>query len=249
MPDKSENMREKYRVKHERKRGRGNIANINFTLKHVQPLTLNQKITFKEYLAGNNMMLHGLPGTGKSFLLLYLSLNEIMNSNSVYKKLVIIRSVVPTRDVGFLPGNSREKTRVYEAPYYAIFSELFERSDAYEYLKLRGVVDFMTTSFIRGITLNDCIVLVDEMQNASLHELDSCITRIGQNCKVLFSGDFRQSDFTRFHDKEGVIQFMKIIRSMQGKGFSFIEFTRDDIVRSDLVKNYIIAKDALQINC
>jgi phosphate starvation-inducible protein PhoH and related proteins len=193
------------------------------------------------------LMLHGFAGTGKTFLLLYLAINQVLNENSPYKKVVIVRSVVPTRDVGFLPGNPKEKVKVYEAPYYAILTELFGRGDAYEYLKSKGIMEFMTTSFIRGITLNDCIVIVDEMQNASLHELDSCITRIGHDCKIHFSGDFRQSDFTRYGEREGVISFMKIIRAMEHNNFSFIEFQKNDIVRSDTVRDYIVAKEQLRI--
>lgn len=220
---------------------------INFTLTHVQPLTSNQKATFREYGLGKHLMLHGLPGTGKTFLLLYLALNQILNENSPYKKIVIIRSVVPTRQIGFLPGGPKDKAKVYEVPYYAILSELFGRGDAYDYLKNKGIMEFMTTSFIRGITLNDCIVIMDEMQNATLHELDSCITRIGHNCKILFSGDFRQSDFTFYREREGLMHFMSIIKNMRSGSFSFVEFQREDIVRSELVKEYIIARDKLKI--
>lgn len=220
---------------------------INFSLRHIQPLTSNQKVTFREYAANKNLMLHGLPGTGKTFLLLYLALNQILVENSPYRKVIIVRSVVPTRDVGFLPGSPKEKARVYEAPYYAILTELFGRGDAYDYLKNKGLIEFMTTSFIRGITLNDCIVIVDECQNATLHELDSCITRIGHNCKIHFAGDFRQSDFTRYNEREGVINFMKIIKAMSDANFSFVEFTEHDIVRSETVRDYILAKDRLRI--
>jgi phosphate starvation-inducible PhoH-like protein len=220
---------------------------INFSLKNIQPLTYNQKVTFREYSNDKNLMLHGFAGTGKTFLLLYLALNQVLNENSPYKKVIIVRSVVPTRDVGFLPGSPKEKVKVYEAPYYAILTELFGRGDAYEYLKTKGIIEFMTTSFIRGITINDAIVIVDEMQNASLHELDSCITRIGHNCKIHFSGDFRQSDFTRYGEREGVINFMRIIKAMEHNNFSFVEFQKNDIVRSDTVKDYIVAKEQLGI--
>ena len=134
---------------------------INFTLKYVQPLTSNQKVTFREYATDKNMMLHGSPGTGKTFLLLYLALNQILKENSPYKKIIILRSVVPTRNIGFLPGKPADKAKVYEGPYYAILSELFGRGDAYDYLKNKGYIEFLTTSFIRGITLRDCIVIVD----------------------------------------------------------------------------------------
>jgi len=221
------------------------VNKLNFRLKHVEPLTKNQRITFEKYHDGKNLLLHGIAGTGKSFLSIYLSLQSILSDGSRYKKLVIVRSVVPTRDMGFLPGNNKEKTKVYEAPYLAIFSELFERGDAYEYLKGKNIVDFISTSFIRGITLNDCIIVVDEIANMTLHELDSVITRVGQNCKILFCGDFRQSDFTREHEKNGLNDFMRIIQRM--KSFEFIDFDENDIVRSSMVKEYILAKDRLKI--
>ena len=222
-----------------------NQEKLNFNLKHVEPLTENQKRSFEAYQQGKNLMLHGIAGTGKSFISLYLSLNQILSENSVYKKLVIVRSVVPTRDMGFLPGSSKEKAKVYESPYYAICSELFGRGDAYDYLKNKNLVEFISTSFIRGVTLNDCIIVVDEIANLTLHELDSVITRVGKNCRIIFSGDFRQSDFTKDQEKNGLNDFMRIIKRM--KSFEFIDFQREDIVRSKMVKDYIISKEELKI--
>jgi len=218
---------------------------INFNLKRIEPLTDNQKLSFEAYNQNRNLMLHGIAGTGKSFISLYLALNQVLSENSQYRKIVIVRSVVPTRDMGFLPGNNKEKAKVYEAPYYAICSELFGRSDAYEYLKNRNIIDFISTSFIRGITLNDSIVIVDEIANLTGHELDSVITRIGKNCKVIFCGDFRQSDFTKDQEKNGLMDFMKIIKRM--RSFEFVDFQKEDIVRSSMVKNYIIEKDKLNL--
>jgi phosphate starvation-inducible protein PhoH len=218
---------------------------INFKLKNIEPLTENQRLTFEKYHEGKNLLLHGIAGTGKSFLSTYLSIQTILSETTRYKKLIIVRSVVPTRDMGFLPGNNKDKAKVYEAPYQAIFTELFGRGDAYEYLKQKGVVDFISTSFIRGITLNDCIIVVDEIANMTLHELDSVITRVGKNCKIIFCGDFRQSDFTKEQDKNGLKNFMRIIDRM--KSFDYIDFTENDIVRSSIVKEYIIAKDRLKI--
>jgi phosphate starvation-inducible protein PhoH len=222
-----------------------NSLKLNFKLKNVEPLTENQRLTFEKYHDGKNLLLHGIAGTGKSFLSIYLSLQTILSEPTRYKKLIIVRSVVPTRDMGFLPGNNKEKTKVYEAPYQAIFTELFGRGDAYEYLKNKGVVDFISTSFIRGITLNDCIIVVDEIANMTLHELDSVITRVGKNCKIIFCGDFRQSDFTKEHEKNGLTDFMRIIQRM--RTFDYVDFTEHDIVRSAMVKEYIIAKDRLKI--
>lgn len=220
-------------------------SRLNFELKHIAPLTDNQKLTFEAYDAGKNLLLHGIAGTGKSFISTYLAMKQILADDPRYKRLVIVRSVVPTRDMGFLPGNNREKTKVYEAPYYAIFDELFGRGDAYEYLKQRGFVEFISTSFIRGVTLNDCVIVVDEIANMTLHELDSVITRVGKNCRIVFCGDFRQSDFTREHEKNGLHDFMKILQRM--KSFEFVDFNEQDIVRSSLVKDYIITKDRLKI--
>jgi phosphate starvation-inducible PhoH-like protein/PhoH-like ATPase len=220
------------------------VQRNNLSLKHFEPLTANQKITYQNFNA-KNLMLHGMAGTGKSFISLYLSLKEVIKAESIYKKVVIVRSVVPTRDMGFLPGNNKEKAKVYEAPYYAICTELFGRGDAYEVLKSRGIVDFISTSFIRGITLNDSIIVVDEIANLTLHELDSIITRVGKNCKIVFCGDFSQSDFTREQDRNGLKDFMRIIERM--KSFEFIEFDENDIVRSSMVKEYIISKHRLGI--
>lgn len=218
---------------------------LNFNIKRIEPLTHNQRLSFEAYDQGRNLMLHGMAGTGKSFISLYLALNQILLDNSQYKKVIIVRSVVPTREMGFLPGNPKEKTKVYEAPYYAICTELFGRSDSYEYLKSKNLIEFISTSFIRGTTLNDCIVIVDEMQNLVGHELDSVITRVGKNCKIIFCGDFRQSDFIKENDKSGFNDFINIIKRL--KGFDFIDFVKDDIVRSSMVKAYIIEKDRQNI--
>ena len=237
--------RKQKRIQGQDKGREDNSLKINFRLKNIEPLTENQSKTFEYYSRDKNLMLHGIAGTGKSFISCYLSMRQLMDEDSRYKKLIIVRSVVPTRDMGFLPGNNKEKTKVYEAPYQAIFTELFGRGDAYEYLKQRGVVEFISTSFIRGITLNDCIVVVDEIANMTLHELDSVITRVGKNCKIMFCGDFRQSDFTKEHEKSGLIDFMKILNRM--KTFEHVEFDENDIVRSAMVKEYIIAKTRLNI--
>ena len=222
-----------------------NQEKLNFQLKKIEPLTKHQKESFEAYEAGKNLMLHGIAGTGKSFISMYLALNQILGGESPYKQVIIVRSVVPTRDMGFLPGNSKEKAKVYEAPYYAICTELFGRGDSYEYLKQKNLIEFISTSFIRGITLNNCIIIVDEIANMTLHELDSVITRVGKNCKIMFSGDFRQSDFTKDHERNGLPQFMRIVEKM--KSFTFIDFDENDIVRSSMVKDYIIWKDRLGI--
>lgn len=222
----------------------GNVTEkLNFSLKYVDPLTVNQENTFKAWEDGQNLLLVGTAGTGKSFLSAYLGMKEILETKE-QQKLAIVRSVVPTRDMGFLPGSNKEKSKVYEAPYYSIFSELFGRGDAYDYLKNKGVVEFMTTSFVRGITINDCVVVVDEIQNMVPGELHSVITRIGKNCRVIFAGDIKQNDLNPRKEESGFKDFFKVINKM--RGFSVVEFTREDIVRSDLVRQYIIAREDLE---
>ena len=215
----------------------------NFNLKHVNPLTENQRIAFDAFDDGKHLMLHGMAGTGKTFLALSKTIDALMSNKGVQNKIYIVRSVVPTRDMGFLPGNQKEKMKVYEAPYYAICTELFNRSDAYEILKQKNAIEFISTSFIRGITMNNCYVIVDEVNNMTFHELDSVITRIGKGCRVLFCGDFRQSDLTKEQERNGLKDFMKVIGKLND--FVHVDFLEQDIVRSKLVKEYIIARQKL----
>jgi len=228
------------RITRKQRKAKQKNVQTSLKLKHIEPKTHNQVRLFDEYQSGKHLLLQGVAGTGKTFISSYLAIKEILSHQTDKHKLVIVRSVVPTRDMGFLPGSQKEKQKAYEAPYYSIFTELFGRGDAYEYLKGRGMVDFISTSFIRGITLNNAIVLVDECQNLTFHELDSIVTRIGQDCRIIFAGDFRQSDLEKDSEKKGLIDFMRVIRSI--RGFSSIQFEEDDIVRSKLVKDYIIAK-------
>lgn len=215
-----------------------NRGNNALSLATIEPITTTQEDVFEAYDEGRHLCLHGVAGTGKTFLAMYLALDSVFQRQ--YNRVVVVRSVVPTRDMGFLPGNQKEKQRVYEQPYMAIATELFGRGDAYEVLKSKNIIDFISTSFVRGVTLDNCVVIVDECQNMTFHELDSVITRMGENCRVLFCGDYRQSDLLRDFEKKGLKDFMRVLSNMQH--FDILEFSEDDIVRSALVKEYIIAK-------
>lgn len=194
------------------------------------------------YFDGNNLCLHGLAGTGKTWLSMYLALNDVMD-NDQYDKLYIVRSIVPTREVGFLPGSLKDKIKIYEDPYKTICNELFGRGDAYDILKTKNYVEFLSTSYLRGVTLNNCVVIVDEINNMTFHELDSIITRMGNNTRIIFCGDYRQSDLSYDKDKEGLQKFLKVINSINS--FSYFEFGVEHIVRSKLVRDYIIAKSKM----
>lgn len=212
-------------------------------LRTINPLTDNQRLVFESWEDGAHLFLSGCPGTGKTFLSIYLALKEIQNDPTLHK-VVIIRSVVPTREIGHLPGTIAEKSAVYESPYVSIFHELYGRGDAYELMKTKDQVEFMITSFLRGSTIDNCVVVVDEMSNCNYHELCSIITRFGKNCRVIFAGDYWQSDL-KHYEKEGVLSFIKIIREMES--FDYIEFVEDDICRSELVKEFIITRNRLEL--
>jgi phosphate starvation-inducible protein PhoH len=212
-----------------------------FSLHPITPLTENQGKSFDAFRKGKHILMHGYAGTGKTFCALYLGLENIFSEQgSNYKKLVVVRSVVPSRDMGFLPGSAMEKMRVYEEPYMEICDDLFGQGNGYNILKERGLFEFTTTSFLRGVTFTDSIVIVDEMQNMTFQELDTVMTRIGENCQIVFCGDFRQTDLDKDADKNGLHKFMDILHKLQG--FEYIEFGREDIVRSSIVKDYIIAR-------
>jgi len=235
------NEKDLYKFNKRRKR-KSQVKKQLLQLQHINPMTSNQEAVFTSYNKGNNILLHGVAGTGKTFLSLYLALDELLNDNIDRKeKVVIVRSAVPTRDIGFLPGKETEKTAIYEQPYKAICSEILNRGDAYDILKTKNIIEFITTSYIRGITLDDAIIIVDECQNMTFHELDSIITRVGINSKILLCGDFRQTDLNKPYEKSGIKQFMDITNKMYY--FDNIEFGFDDIVRSAFVKEYIMAKE------
>jgi len=209
----------------------------------ISPMTDAQSDAFDAWNEGHNLMLHGIAGTGKTFLALYFAIKEVWNKNTPYRKVFIIRSTVSTRNQGFMPGTKAQKEAVYEEPYGPIASTIFGRGDAYQLMKQKNIVEFRSTSFLRGATFDDCIIVVDEMQNMSDGELHTIMTRVGQNCKIIFAGDIKQDDLTskRYNEESGLATFMKIISRMEE--FEFVEFFADDIVRSDLVKSYIIERD------
>lgn len=214
----------------------------SFRLKEIKPLTDTQKDVFDAWEEGYNLMLHGVAGTGKTFLALYLAFKEMLSSE-LHHKVYVVRSSVSSRDIGFLPGNPMEKMQQYELPYKAITNDLWSRGDAYDICKSKGSFEFVSTSFLRGITFNNCIIVVDEIQNMSFQELDTVITRIGKNVKLIFAGDYRQTDL-KLNEQSGLKKFLKIIEGMDE--FDFIEFAPEDIVRSTMVKSYILKKLELE---
>lgn len=220
------------------------MAKNKFDLRNVTPLTPNQQKMFSAYRNGQNIVGHGFAGTGKTFISLYLALEEILGGSTLYDKVIIVRSVVPSREMGYLPGSIKEKTKVYEEPYKEICDDLFGRGDAYDILKMRGVIQFTTTSFLRGITFNNAIVLVDEAQNLAYSELYTTLTRLGDTSRLLVCGDFRQTDLKKYESNNSLIHMMNILKKMNS--VQFIEFEKNDIVRSNFVREFIIKSTEYQ---
>ena len=217
----------------------------------IKPLTPSQEKVFDAWDKQKNMFLFGCAGTGKSFVTMYLALRDILDEKTPYNKLYVVRSLVPTREIGFLPGDHEDKANLYQIPYKNMVRFMFEMPDdpsfemLYANLKAQDTVSFWSTSFIRGTTIDNSIVLVDESENLNFHELDSIITRLGVNSRIIFAGDAAQTDLTKAHEKTGIMDFKKIIDDMDE--FESIEFSIDDIVRSGLVKSYLISKMNLGI--
>jgi phosphate starvation-inducible PhoH-like protein len=218
------------------------------SLVDIQPLTKNQKELFESYSQDKHLFVYGCAGTGKTFCALYLALKDVLDELTPYDKIVIVRSLVATREIGFLPGDHEDKSSLYQIPYKNMVKYMFElTSDAefemlYGNLKQQETIKFWSTSFLRGTTLDNSIIIVDECQNLNFHELDSIITRVGDNSRIMFCGDATQSDLTKTNERNGILDFMKIIQRMPE--FESIEFGVEDIVRSGLVKSYIVNKMA-----
>ena len=213
---------------------------------NIEPLTDNQKRLFQSYQNNKQVVSYGAAGTGKTFITLFNALKDVLNENSVYEKIYIVRSLVATREIGFLPGDYEDKSDIYQVPYKHMVKYMFQMpSDAdfemlYGNLKAQDTIKFWSTSFLRGTTLDNAIVIVDEFQNLNFHELDSIMTRVGENSKICFCGDATQTDLQKTNEKNGIVDFIKILRTMPS--FDLIEFGIDDIIRSGIVKEYIIAK-------
>ena len=215
-------------------------------MRDIEPLTDNQKSLFEAYAKDQNLVAYGVAGTGKTFITLYNALRDVLDPSTPYEKVYIVRSLVATREIGFLPGDHDDKSCLYQIPYKHMVKYMFEMpSEAdfnmlYGNLKAQDTIDFWSTSFIRGTTFDKTIVIVDEFQNLNYHELDSTMTRVGAQSKIMFCGDASQSDLIKTNERNGIVDFMQILRIMSS--VDVIEFGVEDIVRSGLVKEYILAK-------
>ena len=225
------------------------ITNLDLT--KVEPITDNQKLVFNSYKKGDNQFLYGCAGTGKTFISLYLAMNEVLRSDTPYDRVVMVRSLIPTREIGFLPGDEEDKAALYQVPYSNMVQYMFKQpneqafSMLYDKLKTQGSFYFLSTSFLRGLTFDNSIIIVDECQNLNFHELDTIITRVGQDSKIIFCGDFMQTDLSKVSERNGLFDFLRILEEM--KEFNCVEFNIGDIVRSGFVRNYLIQKTKLGI--
>ena len=223
------------------------ILNTKFGMRPIKPLTPTQSDMFESYKQGLNLAAIGTAGTGKTMCAMYLALNDVLN-NKGYEQIIVIRSAVQTREQGFMPGSKEQKEALYSVPYSDIVNDLFGRGDAYRILEQKGMIKFMTSSFVRGLTFDNTIIIVDECQSMTYHELDTIITRVGESSKIIFCGDTRQDDLATSRNKadvSGLRDFLRVISKI--RSFDTITFTPEDIVRSGLVKEYILAKERLLV--
>ena len=217
----------------------------------IKSITDNQKVVFDSWKKDKNQFLFGAAGTGKTFISLYLALKDIFDQKTKYEKVILVRSLIPTRDIGFLPGDEEDKSALYQVPYQNMVQFMFEMpneqafNSLYDKLKGQGSLYFLSTSFLRGLTFDNSIIIVDECQNLNFHELDTIITRVGQDSKIVFCGDFDQSDLLKHNEKNGLHDFLRILEEMEE--FNCSEFTIGDIVRSGFVRSYLINKTKLGI--
>ena len=220
-------------------------------LVEVKPITDNQKLVFESYKKGLNQFLFGCAGTGKTFVSLYLAFQEVLKNETPYERVVMVRSLIPTREIGFLPGDEEDKAALYQVPYSNMVQFMFKQpneqafSMLYDRLKAQGSFYFLSTSFLRGLTFDNSIIIVDECQNLNFHELDTIITRVGQDSKIIFCGDFMQTDLTKMGERNGLHDFLRILEEM--KQFNCVEFDIGDIVRSGFVRDYLIQNTKLGI--
>ena len=217
----------------------------------IKSITDNQKLVFDSWKEGKNQFLFGAAGTGKTFISLYLALQSVMNLKKPYDKVVLVRSLIPTREIGFLPGDEEDKAALYQVPYQNMVQFIFEMpneqefNSLYDRLKRQGTLYFLSTSFLRGLTFDNAVIIVDECQNMNFHELDTIITRVGQDSKIIFCGDFDQTDLVKQNERNGLHDFLRILEEMEE--FHCLEFTIGDIVRSGFVRSYLINKIKLGI--
>ena len=220
-------------------------------LRDIEPLTENQQKLFESYANGKNLIAYGAAGTGKTFITLYNALCDVLDTTTPYEKIYIVRSLVSTREIGFLPGDHEDKSFLYQIPYKNMVKYMFELPSAADFemlygnLKAQETISFWSTSFIRGTTFDRAIIIVDEFQNLNFHELDSIMTRVGENTKIMFCGDATQTDLIKQNERNGIVDFMRVLRIMSS--IDIIEFGVEDIVRSGLVKEFILAKMELNL--
>ena len=218
-------------------------------LNQIKPVTESQKVVFETYKNGMNQFLFGCAGTGKTFISLYLALQDVLKNETPYDKVIVVRSLIPTREIGFLPGDEEDKAALYQVPYSNMMQFMFEQpneqafSMLYDRIKAQGSFYFLSTSFLRGLTFDNSIIIVDECQNLNFHELDTIITRVGQDSKIMFCGDFGQTDLTKMNERNGLMNFLQILQEMEE--FNCTEFDIGDIVRSGFVRSYLIQKTKL----
>lgn len=204
-----------------------------------RPLTEKQKDSIYAFSSGKHLALLGSAGTGKTFLGIYLASSLMVDPDSQTDKIIVLRTAVQARDQGFVKGDPAEKMDPYSVPYKQAFTKIFGRANSfYDLIKAKKLV-FDSTSFLRSVTFDNAVVIFDEAQNAEFREINTVITRLGQNSRLILIGDSLQDDLSK-NEESGLPKFSKIVTQHLPTDFHITTFTSEDIVRSDLVKRWVI---------
>ncbi len=211
-------------------------------IRSFRALTQSQAEGLRGWAEGDNVAFLGTAGTGKTLLASYCASSAVFNPDTEQDHIVIVRSAVQSRDLGFLPGTLIEKLAEYEQPYRDAFKDLFGRDATYDDMKAAKRITFLSTSFLRGVTFDNAVIILEEAQNMTFREIYTVMTRVGHRSRVIVTGDTRQCDFgERSRETSGLHKFGRIAKELGN--FAVVEFNRHDIVRSGFVKSWICATE------
>lgn len=211
------------------------------TGKPISPRSANQLKLVKEFDKNDMIFAIGPAGSGKTYTAIALAVRALKNKE--IKKIILSRPAVEAGEkLGFLPGDMKDKIDPYLQPLYDALQDMIPAAKLKEYMEL-NIIQIAPLAFMRGRTLNDAVVILDEAQNTTAQQIKMFLTRMGMNTKMIVTGDMTQIDLPT-SQTSGLVQAMKILKGV--KGISFIELTKKDIVRHKLVTRIVEAYEKFE---
>ena len=206
--------------------------------KPITARTENQQLLVKAFENNDLVFATGPAGSGKTFVAIALAVKALKNKE--VRKIILSRPAVEAGEkLGFLPGEMKDKLDPYLQPLYDALQDMIPAAKLKEYME-NNVIQIAPLAFMRGRTLNDAVIILDEAQNTTTHQIKMFLTRLGMNAKMIVTGDVTQIDLPP-STTSGLIQAMQILKGVNGIGK--IEFTKKDIVRHKLVQRIVEAYD------